>query len=155
MNKINSILAGLFSLFLTIAVISNIAGWQISEQQAAAYDDGPALSGSLQTRQNEPNDQAKNDGGDESDSAIASGEDPAGPDVPQMDPAKDSPDAPVKSNVEGPVEENSDVQPVEDQKQPSSEAAKPAEISGGDKPAVDEQLHARYAFVGTKRGRTD
>ncbi len=56
-----------------------------------------------------------------------------------MDPAKDSPDAPVKINVEGPVEERTDVKPVEDQIQATTETkpAKPAEIPGGDKPAAD------------------
>ncbi|MGA2798264.1 MAG: hypothetical protein ABSE63_11840 [Thermoguttaceae bacterium] len=139
MNKTISILAGLLSILLTFGVISNVAGREIAEQPAAAYDDGPALSGSLQTQQNESNEQAKNNKGDESDPAIASADNQTGADVPQMDPGKDSPDDPVKINVEGPVEERIDVKPVEDQNQGTTETkpATPAEIPSGDKPAAD------------------
>jgi hypothetical protein len=139
MNKNNWIRAGLFLLLLTFAVISNIVGWEIAEQPAAAYDDGPALSGSLQTQQNEPNEQAENNRGDDSVSAIASADDQTGPDVPKMVPAKDSPDDPVKINVEGPVQERTDVKPVEDQNQATAETkpANPTEIPKGDKPAAD------------------
>jgi hypothetical protein len=139
MNKTISILAGLFSLLLTFGVISNVVGSEIVEQPAAAYDDGPSLSGSLQTQQNEPNGQAKNNGGDDSDSAIASADAQTSADVPQMSPAKDSPDDRVKINVEGPVEERTDVKPAEVQNRGPTETkpATPAEIPSGDKPAAD------------------
>ena len=139
MNKTISILAGLFSLLLAFGVISNLAGWKIAEQPAAAYDDGPALFGSVQTQPNEPNEQAENNKNDESDSAIASVDDQTGSDALQMDPAKDSPDDRVKNNVEGPVEERTDIKPAEDQRQAATETkpAAPAEIPSGDKPAAD------------------
>ena len=139
MNKTISILAGLFLLLLTFGVISNVVGREIAEQPAAADDDGPSLSGSLQTQQNEPNEQAKNNNGNESDSAIASADAQTGSGVPQTAPAKDSPDDPVKNNVEGPVEERTDVKPAEGQIQSKTETkpATPVEIPSGDKPAAD------------------
>jgi hypothetical protein len=56
-----------------------------------------------------------------------------------MDPAQDTPDAPVKIDVEGPVKEMTDVQPVEGQTPAAAETepAKPAVIPGGDKPAAE------------------
>jgi hypothetical protein len=139
MNKTISIFAGLFSLLLIFAVFSNVVGREIAAQPAVAYDDGPALSGSFQTQQDEPNEQAKNNRGDESDPPIASADDQTDPNAPQRGPAKDSPDDRVKNNVEGPVEERTDVKPVEEQNQGTIETkpATPAEIPSGDKPAAD------------------
>ncbi len=139
MNKKICVYTGLFSLLLTFGVISHVLGWEIAPQPAPAFDDGPALSGSLQSQQNQPDKQAENNKSEESDAALASGDDQTGPDVPQMDPAKDSPDAPVKINVEGPVEEKTDIKPAEDQNQVTTETepAKPVEIPGVDKPAAD------------------
>ncbi len=139
MHKKNWILAGLFLLLLTFGVISNFVGRDIAEQSAVADDDGPSLSGSLQTQQNEPNEQAKNNNGNESDSAIASADAQTGSGVPQTAPAKDSPDDPVKNNVEGPVEERTDVKPAESQIQSKTgtKPATPVEIPSGDKPAAD------------------
>jgi hypothetical protein len=138
MNKKFSILAGLFSLLLACGVISNVAGHAIAVEPALSFDDGPALFGSLPTQHNESNEQAENSAGDKSNSASASGDEQS-PDAPQTDAAKDSADTPNKINVEGPVEERIDVKPAEEQMQAAteSETAKPVEIPGGDKPAVD------------------
>jgi len=139
MNKTIWIGAVLSSLLFSAVVISFGISGEMAGKSMPAQDDGPALPGALQSERNGSNESADNNNNGKSDSASAPQNEQSDPLMPQMNPSQDSPDAPVKSNVEGPVEENSDVQPVEDQKQPSSEseATKPAEISGGDKPAAE------------------
>jgi hypothetical protein len=139
MNKTIWIGAGLLSLLLVCGLISNCTGWEMTEQAALAQDDGPALSGSVQHRQNESTESTNNKSGNESDAAHSPGNELSGPDMPQMDPAQDTPDAPVKIDVEGPVKERTDVQPVEDKTPATAETepAKPAVIPGGDKPAAE------------------
>ncbi|MGD0516068.1 MAG: hypothetical protein ABSA26_00910 [Thermoguttaceae bacterium] len=139
MNKTICIGAGLLLLFLVCGVVSNGAVWDITGQSAQARNDGPALSGSVQTGQNESNKSTKNKAGNESDAAQSPDDELTGPDMPKLNPAQDSPDAPVKTDVEGPVKERTDVQPVEDLTQATTETepAKPAVIPGGDKPAAE------------------
>jgi hypothetical protein len=138
MNKNNLLRTGLFALLLIFGFVSLVAG-RGTAVQPAAFDDGPALSGMLQT-QNETNEQADNNGGNESDSAKATESELTDPGLPQKDPAKDSSDAPLKLNVEGPVEEMTDVKPAEDKNRTTteSEPAKTSEIPSADKPAVDK-----------------
>jgi len=139
MNKTICIGAGLLLLLLVCGVVSNGAVWDITGQSAQARNDGPALSGSVQTGQNESNKSTKNKAGNESDAAQSPDDELTGPDMPKLNPAQDSPDAPVKTDVEGPVKERTDVQPVEDLTQATTETepAKPAVIPGGDKPAAE------------------
>jgi hypothetical protein len=149
MNKTILIGLGLFSLFLTSGVISNSVVWEMTAQSALAADDGPALGGSVQGQQEESNESAENNTDKKSDSAPASDGEQSGPGNLQMDPAQDSPDALGKIDVEGPVQNKTDVQPPDDQKIPAteSESAKPAEIPGGDKPAADKSSQPEQPAV--------
>lgn len=137
MNKTILMGAGFFSLLLTAVIIITSLGWEIAAHPALAQD-GPVLSASSQSQQNESDETKDENNGDKSDSVSSSGDEYAGADMPQMDPSPDSPDAPVKTNVEGPVEDKADIQAVEDDKQPANEThfAKPADNSGVDKPAA-------------------
>lgn len=155
MNKIIWIVAGLFLLSLTLGSSFTGSNWDMTVRSVLAQDDGPALSGSSQPRQNESKESSENSATNKSNPAPASEAEQSDSVMPRMDPAEDSPDAPVKMNVKGPVEEKPAPQKAEEQKQPATEAepVKPAEISGGDKAAADSSSQPEEAAAETKPKR--
>jgi hypothetical protein len=134
MNKPIWIISGIFFLLFAAGMIPYVAGWNFSGQTALALDDGPALTPSDNQDQNKANESSESDNGDKADEQ-------SGPTMPDMNPSEDSPDAPAKATADQPAEEKADIPPPEDQKQEATEPAttKPADATGGDKPATDDQ----------------
>jgi hypothetical protein len=134
MNK--TIFIGVFaiSLLLMPGLTPPGIAQDATEQPITEQHQGPILPSLQQPQQI---DSAEKENHHNPDTAPATDPQIGDPIMPEMNPSHDSPDAPVKENIEGPVEEHQNHQTVEEQKQPSTEKepAKPAESAGSDNPS--------------------
>ncbi len=148
MNNTHFNLIGVFlaSLLLAAGTILPGAAEETYGQSASSKEEGPALSPLLSAQEE-----------DQQNKAAENNNQPEAPQVgeekesnalaPQMDSASESPDAPAKVNVEGPVEEKPLVEKAEEQQQPATEekTTTSTEMPGGEKPGAGAAVEPEQA----------